>query len=121
MKTLAWEPVGSRVTCDPPPMNTDYDVLVLVSEKDKRHMDEYALPLGYVKGGSIDATINYPATPHSRFISYRKGDTNLIVTSDVEFFNRFMAATKVAKQLNLLKKSDRIALFQAVLYGNYVP
>jgi len=29
-----------------------------------------------------------------------------------------MAATAVAKSLNLLRKEDRVMLFQAVLYGN---
>lgn len=47
-----------------------------------------------------------------------KGDVNLIVTQDNKFYDRFMAATSVAKRLNLLDKADRIALFQAVLYGN---
>lgn len=54
----------------------------------------------------------------SRFQSFRCDDVNLIVTVDSEFYNRFVAATSVAMRLNLLEKSDRIALFQAVLYGN---
>ena len=43
---------------------------------------------------------------------------NLIVTRNDTFFNRFMAASSVAKRLNLLDKADRVAVFQAVLYGN---
>lgn len=35
-----------------------------------------------------------------------------------DIYDRFIAATAVAKRLNLLDKADRIALFQAVLYAN---
>jgi hypothetical protein len=42
---------------------------------------------------------------------------NLIVTDDLEWHRRFVAATSIAKRLNLMAKADRIALFQAVLYG----
>ena len=52
------------------------------------------------------------------FWSYTKGDVNLIVTKNPVFFARFLAATSVSKRLNIMKKADRIALFQAVLYGN---
>ena len=55
--------VGSRVTCDPPVMDTDRDMLCLVKD-------------------------------------------------------RFMVATRLAKRFNLQAKADRVALFQAVLYGN---
>jgi hypothetical protein len=51
------------------------------------------------------------------FVSLRSGDVNLIVTSDARFAARFLVATRLATQLNLLNKNDRVALFQAVLYG----
>lgn len=47
----------------------------------------------------------------------RRGNINVIVTPEMEFFDRFMAATELARRFNLMEKVDRIALFQAVLYG----
>ena len=55
---------------------------------------------------------------HDRFQSYRLEDTNLIVTIDPNFYERFLAATSVAKRLNIMCRDDRVALFQAVLYAN---
>jgi len=52
------------------------------------------------------------------FKSYRLDDVNLIVTRQKRFFRKFLAATYVAKVLNLTRKRDRVSLFQAVLYGN---
>lgn len=100
-----WRPTGSTVICDPPPDGTDVDFVVL--EKTK-------LGLGLEWQCGTEYNNEYPP----QFRSYRRGNVNLIVTGDEEFYNRFIAATHVAKRLNLLKKVDRIALFQAVLYGN---
>jgi hypothetical protein len=51
-------------------------------------------------------------------LKHPRDDVNLIATSDGDFFRRFLAATQVCIRLNLMNKEDRIALFQAVLYGN---
>jgi len=111
------EPVGSRVTCNPPPTDTDADYLVLVgSMVDFR--TTIICDFGYELDGSQVADASVPLNAADRFSSYSQGDINLIVTSDATFFRKFMAASSVAKRLNLLDKSDRIALFQAVLYGN---
>lgn len=108
--------VGSRVTCDPPVVGTDADYLVLVdSHNDFRPL---ALSLGYEVGGSLVLDTASPLDAEDRFSSYTNGEINLIVTSDVDFADRFIAASSVAKRLNLLNKGDRIALFQAVLYAN---
>ena len=111
-------PVGSRVTCNPAPTNTDQDWLVLV---DASKFDAFALALlsdGWEVGGSmVPNDVNYlPAS--QRFNSFTKGIDNVIATSSPEFHMRFLAASSVAKRLNLLSKADRVALFQAVLYGN---
>lgn len=84
-KCLKYELVGSRITCDPAPIDTDQDYLAQV--------------------------------PMS-FQSFTLGKLNLIITFDPEFYRRFLAATGMAKHLNLLSKDDRVMLFQAVLYGN---
>lgn len=111
-------PVGSRVTCNPAPTNTDQDWLVLV---DPEKYDAFAVALladGWQVGGSMVPNDANTLPEAQRFNSFVKGVDNVIVTASPEFHMRFLAASSVAKRLNLLGKSDRVALFQAVLYGN---
>ena len=109
---IQYEHVGSRVTCDPVSTGTDDDWLVLVPESNS--ICEILLALGWTVDGSH---INCPIW-NSVFHSMSSGELNLIITDKPDFYRRFLAATHVAKKLNLLKKEDRIALFQACLYGN---
>lgn len=106
--------VGSRVTCTPPPTDTDQDVLCMVNDWNELIANLEEL------GWQFDGSEHYANALDEGvgFRSYRNGDVNLILTTEFEFYSRFMAATSIAKHLNLLKKEDRIALFQAVLYGN---
>ena len=104
-------PVGSRVTCDPPPSDTDEDFLVFDQDGSAiEHLEAH----GFQSEGNPEF---YTGNDNGEFRSLRRGDTNVIVTPDREFFERFRTATELAKRFNLLEKSDRIALFQAVLYG----
>lgn len=119
-KCLKYELVGSRITCDPAPIDTDQDVLVLA---DLDQWDAHLAPLlvteGFDKGGSdCGDVMGYLAQTPLSFQSFTLGDLNLIITFDPEFYRRFLAATGIAKHLNLLDKDDRVMLFQAVLYGN---
>lgn len=114
-------PVGSRVTCNPAPTDTDEDYLCMLApelhDQCDVSFDAKMIDAGWRLGGSkpTDET----AIPDDQvFWSYTKGDVNLIVTKSPVFFSRFLAATSVSKRLNLMRKADRIALFQAVLYGN---
>lgn len=119
-KCLKYELVGSRITCDPAPLDTDQDVLVLTTSElwDTSLGAELGLT-GFDKGGSdCGNQVDYLSQVPLSFQSFTKDDLNLIITFDVEFFRRFIAATAVAKSLNLLRKEDRVMLFQAVLYGN---
>jgi hypothetical protein len=110
--------VGSRVTCNPAPTETDQDWLVFVTENDYDQFAAHLLSTGWEVGGSLIPTdANYLA-PNQRFNSFTKGEDNIIATASREFHWRFLAASAVAKRLNLLVKDDRIALFQAVLYGD---
>lgn len=109
--------VGSRVTCAPPPMDTDQDWLVLVDEKD---FDQFAAFLSdhlWQVGGSLIPNDENYLPAEVRFNSFTLGDANLIVTASKTFHDRFLAASSIAKRFNLLVKADRIALFQAVLYA----
>lgn len=102
--------VGSRVTCNPAPDNTDEDFLALVP------FDVTALMAadGFTQDGSPEF---YTGNDNGGFRSFRKGEMNIITTDSIEFFELFLTATELAKRFNLLAKADRIALFQAVLYG----
>jgi hypothetical protein len=111
-------PVGSRVTCDPPPSGTDQDYLVLLNRRIGDIFHAILKDDDWEYGGSIiDDEVNLVPTA-DRFGSYRLDDINIIATYSPSFYQRFLAATSIAKRLNLLEKDDRIALFQAVLYGN---
>lgn len=104
------EPVGSRVTCDPAPTDTDEDWLVLVREVPIERLQE----AGFGQEGSPEF---YTGNDAGGFRSWRKGEINLITTQSEEFYRLFLTATYLAKRFNLLRKQDRIALFQAILYG----
>ena len=104
------EPVGSRVTCDPPVIDSDDDRLCLVE-----HLVDFCVAAeaeGFELGGSTWED------DRSDFKSMTLGDLNIIATSSIAFFDRFMLATRVAKRMNVLDKECRIVLFQAVLYGS---
>ena len=114
--------VGSRVTCNPAPTDTDNDFLVFISGNFSDAEDKKLKDSGFVLGGSVfrsdikNTTGNYEYF----FWSYTKGDLNIIVIDSYEFYTKFLYATELSKNLNLLNKGDRIALFQYVLYGNTV-
>lgn len=113
------ELVGSRVTCNPPPVDTDQDVLVFVDSENADYFVSRMRNAGFnVELGEGYAEDALNSGEEDRFQSYRLGDVNLIVTVDERFYTRFSAATAMAKRANLMKKEERIALFQAVLYGN---
>lgn len=102
------EPVGSRVTCNPPPTDTDLDLLCLVTEEDYETLTNWLNLKGWVYDDA------YPRMTGD-FESWRKHEYNAIVTSDEDFFSKFMKATAICKEKNLLKKEERIAQFEEVM------
>lgn len=111
------EPCGSRVTCNPAPKNTDADFLVELIGADSLAISKAVNTLS-AAGFEWEGNEHYQQAATNGFMSWRKGEINLIVSADVEFVRRHRAATSICKSLNLLRKSDRVAVFQAVLYGN---
>ena len=102
----AWSPTGSRVICNPPPMDTDEDYIALMD-------DPHALSCaGFALGTDLHKYADMP-----EFLAFRHGEFNIVATDSREFYEKFCKATDAAKELNLLDKADRIALFRAVLYG----
>lgn len=108
IKTPFIVPVGSRVTCSPPPMDTDEDFLVLTSDMDAtlKNLQEF--------GFELDTT-SYSGSTRSYFHSLRCGTVNYIVTTNPEWYDAFLTATYICKRLNVLDKTDRIAIFEAVM------
>ena len=113
-------PVGSRVTCNPPPTDTDEDYLVLV--KDKPAAVAGLKALGFEYSADPEKLAKYEAmngTARWSFTSLWFGNVNYIVTDSQFFFERFLTATHVCKALNLLDKADRIMVFEAVRGGSF--
>lgn len=98
--------VGSTYTCSPAPIDTDIDVLMLVV--DQIDFVTHCMLDGY----RADSTY---VNLLSRFISVRKGNINIIVTQDNEFFNRFSLAADLCKKLNLLDKELRILVHETII------
>ena len=103
-------PVGSRVTCSPPPTDTDLDLLCYPK---KWHSEWYEVldSTGWRLEGEIYGT-------RHEFQSWRKDHYNLIVAKNDTFFDNFMEATEVCKRLNLLRKEDRVAKFDEIFKKN---
>lgn len=113
------EPVGSRITCNPPPMDTDEDWLVYLPPGEFAIFEEtLIMGMAFEFGGSRIHSGGCLVGDKDSFQSYTLGQINVIATASEEFFDKFMQATNEAKRLNLLSKADRIALFQKILYDN---
>lgn len=110
-EAIRWASVGSKVICNPPPMGSDYDFLVLVKKRDASRIASLGFKLD-------DGSAHYDPS-EGKFNSWRRGEVNLIVTDDPDFFDKFVFATKIARSLNLFKREDRVTLFQAILYNKH--
>ena len=108
----SWCQTGSRVICDPAPMDTDED-WVCFSPRYEAAIAALEAE-GFVSEGLPQF---YTGNDRGNFRSLRRGEINLILTDKEEFFDLFVSATELARRFNLVKKADRIALFQVVLYG----
>jgi hypothetical protein len=113
-------PVGSRVTCSPPPMDTDEDFLLLVD--DIQISVKNLKEMGFSSGMTPEQEAEYEGLQRvsgSRFKSLRFGVTNYIITDSHFFFERFLTATHICKTLNLMEKSQRIMVFNGVFGEGY--
>lgn len=110
-------PTGSNYVCSPPVTNTDRDFVVLVNSVGHTEVVLALSELGYVWGAEADKTYG----PGQEMMCFRKGvgegSINLIVVKSPSLYSKWLAATEVAKSLNLLEKGQRVKLFQYVLYG----
>ena len=114
-------PVGSRVTCSPPPMDTDEDFLLLVEDLDEavKKLKEIGFDTGMTKEQE-DEYVSFQRTSGGRFKSLRFGDVNYIVTQSAFFFDRFLTATHICKTLNVMDKKQRILIFSGVFGDSHL-
>lgn len=114
-------PVGSRVTCSPPPTDTDEDYLLLVE-----NMNDAALKLigiGFSSHMTNEQFEDYTALTGAtggKFTSLRLGDINYIITESAFFFDRFLTATHICKTMNVMDKQHRILIFHGVFGDSYL-
>jgi len=108
---------GSRVTCKPPPTDTDLDVLVLTDHSLLEPIYTILTAKGWELGGSLPTSVRSEIHNDERFDSYTRGEVNIIITASEVFYDKFLLATNVSKFINLMDKDHRVALFQAIIYG----
>lgn len=72
-----WEPVGSRVTCNPPPMDTDQDILVLLTKEqwpvflEELELNKWEKCVGEVKEWTPAPLVTNYATTELWYIAYQ--------------------------------------------------
>ena len=102
---------GSSVICNPPVLDTDIDYMIYSDVMDK--LVAHLVDTGWAKCDPEDYEEN--TRP---FLAFRKDKYNFIVTNNLDYYDKFEEATRLATKLNLLKKEDRITLFSYVIEGN---
>lgn len=118
---------GSRVICDPPPTDTDEDYILLIPVAELGPLATHLLIEGYTKGGSLESFEGSPyllpeheynsdgsVKTEGLFQSWKKGELNIILTANEQYFDDFIRATFLARALNLTDKEDRVTLFKAL-------
>lgn len=114
---------GSRVICSPPVKNTDDDWVLLCRPDCQAPLEGILGMSGWQLGGSSRwvresngwmTQVRDDEGFGENFKSYRKKELNLILTSKPEFFEKFRRATEITRSLNVLDKSDRVLIFEAV-------
>lgn len=126
--TISVMPTGSMYTCNPPVTNTDIDYLVLTHNLDECgcRLDKYNFDNCFEdwvsKSNTDPAKLDESGYAvelenGARFSAWRRGNLNLIVTDDVTLYMRSVAATLLAKHLNLKHKHDRVNLFRCIKFA----
>jgi len=110
---------GSSVICNPPVLDTDIDFVI--KSKDVDILKDYLtreLRFNVMSGEESETNYEGLNNGSEYFYSLKKDNINIMLVQDESFFIKWLNATLLAKKLNLLKKEDRITLFQYVLYDN---
>lgn len=92
-----YSPTGSAYTCEPPVVNTDEDWVCWAQDFDE--FQNALIEDGYEPRSGEDA-YGYVRT-------FRKDEVNIIVCLDFSYFEKWVAATKICKYLNIQDKYKR--------------
>lgn len=104
---IQYQLTGSQAICNPPPGPTsDKDWVVLVALVNIPEFVKTAKSLGYI---TMPEMKDYPT--QSFPMLHPKTKDNLIITCDRRWYYCSSVATRLAKELNLQKRKDRVALF----------
>lgn len=116
---LKIERTGSRVINpkEAEEKDSDWDWVALVMDGTFLKVVKTGLENGWDVEGDEDLLLKGEVD----FISLRSENKNLIIVKDLEFFNLFVLATNVAKELQLDTRQKRVCLFQAILYTTFKP
>ena len=107
---------GSSYTCNPPVLTTDVDYLVLIREGMLDKADAFLKEQGFDWCG-VAYNVDAESGVTYKWNAFRKGDLNLIVQASLTLYMRSVAATELARRMNLMDKQDRIALFRMIKFG----
>ena len=102
--------VGSRTIYGAARDDSDYDLLVISKDPIPHLFDKM--------GFEIDAREHYEPSKGG-FNSWRRNELNVILTYSRHFGSAFRNANALCVCLGLTSRDDRVAVFQAILYGNY--
>lgn len=105
---------GSRYICKPAPTDTDEDWIIDCSKPGQMTdahevLKKHGFYIADMKEDEYDDI-------RENFTPYRLGNLNLILCNNRAFYRKFLFATELAAEMNLLQKKDRILLFQGILY-----
>lgn len=116
---LKIEQTGSRVINpkEAEEKGSDWDWVVLVEQ----NCFPKTIKIGLENGWDVEGDEDLLLKGEVDFVSLRSENKNLIIVKDLEFFNLFVLATRVAKELKLDTRKKRVCLFQAILYGTFKP
>ena len=101
---------GSRATCVPAPMDTDDDWVFVYSTT----ANDAILNAGGSPSYEAEGKRYNNSSVHQ---CYKLGDLNLIAVHNEASYECWYHATRIAKKLNLLEKSQRVMLFQLLTEG----
>jgi hypothetical protein len=111
-------PVGSRVTCSPPPKDADEDFLLLVESMSDAV--EKLKGIGFIQEDETEPEYDeLVLVSFFSFTSLRLGNVNYIITQSYFFFERFLTATRMCQRLNLRQKGARVLVFNGVFGDGY--
>jgi len=119
---VKWARVGSREICDPAPTDTDDDYLVLADSDAATSL--VLTGSGFDLQEKVDQRWEFEECDPGDgsvfcFSSWLRGNVNILLTSDPEFYRKFMVGTALSKRLNLLAKDERRQAMRAVLTGRW--